>query len=199
MLWLPPVQGNGIILHYTIYYQKIGSETKSRKVSASQSSYELNGLEENELYAFWVTASTKDGEGPASEYLIGIPSNKTPAKIASFNKTVIFESNEGIMLSCPAFGEPTPNITWQVSFIFSLAHKILCNCIDFKVHGDFYERFTNYSLQIFIDDDQNITCIVENELGKDSNTYDLRRRGKIWKFVINIYINKIQTNPTIFS
>lgn len=82
-------------------------------------SYEASHLESNKPYEFWVTASTNIGEGQQSKSIIAIPSDKVPAKIASFDDTFIATFKEDAKLPCLAVGSPTPNITWKVCLRFS--------------------------------------------------------------------------------
>lgn len=114
--WRPPSQPNGIISQYTVYAREEGSEAepKKEKVSPIQMSYEASGLESNKPYEFWVTSSTNIGEGQQSKSIIAIPSDKVPAKIASFDDTFVATFKEDAKLPCLAVGSPTPNITWKV-------------------------------------------------------------------------------------
>lgn len=114
--WRPPSQPNGIISQYTVYSREEGSEAepKKEKVSPIQMSYEASNLEPNKPYEFWVTASTNIGEGQQSKSIIAIPSDKVPAKIASFDDTFVATFKEDAKLPCLAVGSPTPNITWKV-------------------------------------------------------------------------------------
>lgn len=81
-------------------------------------SYEASGLETNKPYEFWVTASTNIGEGQQSKSIIAIPSDKVPAKIASFDDTFVATFKEDAKLPCLAVGAPTPNITWKVCIVY---------------------------------------------------------------------------------
>lgn len=121
--WRPPSQPNGIISHYTVYSREEGSEAepKKEKVQAYQMSYEASGLETNKPYEFWVTASTNIGEGQQSKSVISIPSDKVPAKIASFDDTFTATFKEDAKLPCLAVGSPTPNITWKVCIPITIA------------------------------------------------------------------------------
>lgn len=127
--WRPPSQPNGIISQYTIYSREEGSEAepKKEKVPPHQISYEASGLENNKPYEFWVTASTNIGEGQQSKSIIAMPSDKVPAKIASFDDTFTATFKEDAKLPCLAVGSPTPNITWKVmhSAGFCYIRKIL--------------------------------------------------------------------------
>lgn len=102
-------------------------------------SFEASGLESSKPYEFWVTASTNIGEGQQSKSIIAIPSDKVPAKIASFDDTFTATFKEDAKLPCLAVGSPTPNITWKVSFTHS-------NFQDF--HSHFYTP-NNLILKLF--------------------------------------------------
>lgn len=114
--WRPPSQPNGIVSQYTVYYREEGSEAepKKEKVPPYQMSYEASGLGQNKPFEFWVTASTNIGEGQQSKSVIAIPSEKVPAKIASFDDTFTATFKEDAKLPCLAVGAPTPNVTWKV-------------------------------------------------------------------------------------
>lgn len=117
VLWRAPLsQDSGDILHYTVYYQSSGNEAKTAEVVASQTSYEIFGLEPNMFYEFWVSASTNLGEGLASEYLTGIPCNETPPKMVTYNNTFTVKIKKSIALLCDPVGLPKPNVFWKVSF-----------------------------------------------------------------------------------
>lgn len=134
--WRPPSQPNGIISQYTVYSREEGSEAepKKEKVPAYQMSFEASGLEANKPYEFWVTASTNIGEGQQSKSVIAIPSDKVPAKIASFDDTFIATFKEDAKLPCLAVGSPTPTITWKVRFLFkSVRFEIVHFYVDFDM------------------------------------------------------------------
>lgn len=116
MSWRPPSQPNGIVSQYTVYYREEGSdsEPKKEKVPPYQMSYEASALDQNKPFEFWVTASTNIGEGQQSKSIMAIPSEKVPAKIASFDDTFTATFKEDAKLPCLAVGAPTPNITWKV-------------------------------------------------------------------------------------
>uniref|UniRef100_G3PI72 Protein tyrosine phosphatase receptor type Q n=1 Tax=Gasterosteus aculeatus TaxID=69293 RepID=G3PI72_GASAC len=72
LLWLPPNEPNGIIVHYTIYYSNNNSVAEQRvplsEVSASASpesalSYTLRQLMGGTNYTLWMTSSTVQGDG----------------------------------------------------------------------------------------------------------------------------------------
>ena len=97
-----------IIVHF------FQAEPKSHKVPAFQTTYEASGLKRKERYEFWVTAHTPIGEGSPSKSVTISPTNKVPAKIASFAEKMIATHKEDVKLPCQAVGVPAPDIKWQV-------------------------------------------------------------------------------------
>ncbi|CAK1540555.1 unnamed protein product [Leptosia nina] len=85
--WRPPAQPNGVVTHYNVYTQAQNAEPHPNKVPASQTSYSATELKAGR-YDFWVTASTIIGEGQPSATASCSPSDKVPAKIASFRRIV---------------------------------------------------------------------------------------------------------------
>lgn len=102
--WLPPAHPNGLISQYTVYLKEEGteSEVKSHKVPPYQMSYEASSLDKNKPFEFWVTANTNIGEGQASKSIVAMPSDKVPAKIASFDDTFTAIFKEDFKLPCLA-------------------------------------------------------------------------------------------------
>lgn len=105
------------ILNYIIYYQKEGSEPKTGKVLASQTSYEISGLEPNESYEFWVTASNNIGEGPNSVYITKKTSKNIAPQIVNYGEQFRVQYKKAATLPCDTIGYPQPKITWKVSLI----------------------------------------------------------------------------------
>ncbi|XP_042179139.1 phosphatidylinositol phosphatase PTPRQ-like isoform X2 [Oncorhynchus tshawytscha] len=71
VLWQPPTQPNGILLHYTLYYSDNTTVTEQRipvseldPVSLGEDlSYCLSGLRGGQNYSLWLTSSTMQGDG----------------------------------------------------------------------------------------------------------------------------------------
>lgn len=51
-------------------------DVRSQKVPPYQMTYEASGLNKDEKYEFWVTASTNIGEGRPSKPVVLTPNNK---------------------------------------------------------------------------------------------------------------------------
>lgn len=67
--WLAPKHRNGIVQHYTVYSREAGKkgQAKSHMVRVDEegnpTSFEARGMNEHQMYEFWVSASTSVGEG----------------------------------------------------------------------------------------------------------------------------------------
>ncbi|XP_058460392.1 cell adhesion molecule Dscam2 isoform X41 [Malaya genurostris] len=161
--WLSPSQPNGVILQYTVYIKSGEQEPKSHKVPAYQMSYEASNLEKSTQYNFWVTASTTIGEGQRSKTLSAKPSDKVPAKIASFDDTFTATFKEDAKLPCLAVGSPTPDITWKIK-----GQEFVAN--------DRIRQLPEGSLfikDVIRQDAGDYTCTAENSIAKDSITHRL--------------------------
>ena len=55
------------------------------KVDARQTYHQVANLNKKSRYEFWVTAHTGIGEGTASKMVTSSPTDRIPAKIASFD------------------------------------------------------------------------------------------------------------------
>lgn len=107
--WRPPVQPNGMITKYKVYAKNSAEkENKEFEISANQMSYEASGLTQDQQYEFWVSAITQIGEGQVSERISATPSDKVPARIASFDDTFTATFKEDVKLPCLAVGAPNP-------------------------------------------------------------------------------------------
>ncbi|XP_053683718.1 cell adhesion molecule Dscam2 [Sabethes cyaneus] len=161
--WLPPSQPNGVILQYTVYIKNGDQEPKSHKVPAYQMSYEASGLEKSLQYDFWVTASTTIGEGQRSKTLQAKPSDKVPAKIASFDDSFTATFKEDAKLPCLAVGSPTPDITWKIKGQEFVANERIRQLPE----GSLYIK------DVIRQDAGDYTCTAENSIAKDSITHRL--------------------------
>ncbi|KAK7073926.1 hypothetical protein SK128_017781 [Halocaridina rubra] len=119
--WLPPDQPNGVILQYTLYYRPLNNNqnTKSLIVAPevgsspwAEISREVGSLDEHIRYEFWVTASTREGEGAASRVVSQSPSSRVGAQIRSFGQVVEVVAGGSLTLPCAVVGSPQPAVTW---------------------------------------------------------------------------------------
>uniref|UniRef100_A0A182QBV3 Down syndrome cell adhesion molecule n=1 Tax=Anopheles farauti TaxID=69004 RepID=A0A182QBV3_9DIPT len=161
--WQPPAQPNGLILQYTVYIKSGEQEPKSHKVPSFQMSYEASGLEKNQKYEFWVTASTTIGEGQSSKTFSAMPSDKVPAKIASFDDKFTATFKEDAKLPCMAVGSPTPDITWKIKGVEFVPNER----IRLLPEGSLFIK------DVIRQDAGDYTCTAENSIAKDSITHRL--------------------------
>ncbi|XP_061381094.1 cell adhesion molecule Dscam2 isoform X11 [Danaus plexippus] len=160
--WRAPAQPNGVVTHYNVYTQAQNSEPHANKVPASQTSYSATDLKAGR-YDFWVTASTIIGEGQPSATASCSPSDKVPAKIASFDESFTATYKEDVKLPCLAVGVPPPNILW----------KVKGQPLD---ASERVRQLPEGSLQIAgvaREDAGEYSCHVDNQFGTDTVTHTL--------------------------
>lgn len=164
--WLPPVQRNGMITHYTVYSKETGrkGQTKSNIVRVDEYGYpvtfEARNLLENQKYEFWVTASTSIGEGEPTSLAQQTTNTRAPARIASFSQIIKVAVGTTLILDCLAVGNPTPRARWITKdrpVTFSPFYEVTNNG-HLKIHS------VSFSLQ-------NFTCSAKNLFGEDEISY----------------------------
>uniref|UniRef100_A0A1A9ZZV3 Down syndrome cell adhesion molecule n=2 Tax=Glossina TaxID=44049 RepID=A0A1A9ZZV3_GLOPL len=167
--WLPPRNRNGIITHYTVYSREAGRKgpAKSYMVRVDENgypvTYEARGLAENQMYEFWVSASTSVGEGEPTSVVAQATNTRAPARIASFSQVVRKAVGTSLVLECLAVGNPTPRARWltrdrPVTF------------------SPFYEVTTDGNLKIHRVEGSlsgNYTCTANNLFGNDEIQYQV--------------------------
>ncbi|CAK1540390.1 unnamed protein product [Leptosia nina] len=166
--WLPPQHPNGIISHYTVYYREAGRLGKhsSFTVSAEKNQeielmFQVRNLMENQLYEFWVSATTGSGEGESTLVVGQGPSARIPAKIASFGGVRSVRLGHSTVLACLCVGVPTPRSRW--------AHHL-----DPVTHHHYYQVTRAGHLHIREVNEHssgNFTCTAHNSIGEDSIVY----------------------------
>uniref|UniRef100_A0A1B0GKQ0 Down syndrome cell adhesion molecule-like protein Dscam2 n=2 Tax=Lutzomyia longipalpis TaxID=7200 RepID=A0A1B0GKQ0_LUTLO len=145
--WLPPNEPNGVITKYNLYTRVL--------------SYEAKGLQAHVEYQFWVTASTRVGEGKSSRVASQITSNR--ARIISFGGLVVRAWRSSVMLSCQAVGQPRRE--WLKGDL-SLRQNGFNN-MQIMDTGEL--SIANLQMQ----DSGNYSCQVDNGVGTDRLTYNL--------------------------
>ncbi|XP_072938511.1 cell adhesion molecule Dscam1-like isoform X2 [Epargyreus clarus] len=166
--WLPPVHPNGIISHYTVYYREAGRLGKhsSFTVSADKNPemelmFQVRNLMENQLYEFWVSATTGSGEGESTLVVGQGPNSRIPARIASFGGARAVRAGQAALLACSCVGAPAPRSRW--------AHGRAP-----VTHHAYYQVTRAGHLHIREVNDQssgNFTCTASNSIGEDSIMY----------------------------
>ncbi|XP_069681625.1 cell adhesion molecule Dscam1 isoform X3 [Periplaneta americana] len=168
--WLPPLHPNGQLTAHTFYMGIIedGKEegTHKRILSPQSEVHETVRLQEGATYQFWVTASTKVGEGESTRVVTITPSNKVPARIVSFSREIITPWKKDITLPCRKVGTPAPQAIWR------LQDRILETNGRKQINkdGSFLIKDIQHS------DEGNYSCSVENIHGKDEIVYSIKVR-----------------------
>ncbi|XP_055923956.1 cell adhesion molecule Dscam2 isoform X1 [Eupeodes corollae] len=167
--WLPPKNRNGIISHYTVYSREAGrkGQAKSHMVRVDENGYpitfESRGLVENQMYEFWVSASTSVGEGEPTSVVAQATNTRAPARIASFGQTIRKAVGTGLILECLAVGNPTPRARWLTRdrpVTFSPFYEVT-NEGNLKIHSIESSLSGNYS------------CTANNLFGSDEIHYQV--------------------------
>ncbi|XP_043473244.1 Down syndrome cell adhesion molecule-like protein Dscam2 isoform X9 [Leptopilina heterotoma] len=164
--WLPPLEPNGIITKYNLYTRVVDGREElnhgKRNLPATNNFFEATGLQQHVEYQFWVTGSTRVGEGQSSKVAAQVPTNRVPARISSFGGHVIKPWRGSATLTCNAVGDPTRE--W------------------FKGNTEQVHTDTSRNIQILqtgelvlsslqTQDSGNYTCQVENSQGSDRLHY----------------------------
>ncbi|XP_059217414.1 cell adhesion molecule Dscam2 [Stomoxys calcitrans] len=167
--WLPPRNRNGIITHYTVYSREAGrkGQAKSHMVRVDESGYpvthEARSLAENQMYEFWVSASTSVGEGEPTSVVAQATNTRAPARIASFGQLVRKAVGTSLILECLAVGNPTPRARWLTRdrpVTFSPFYEVT-NEGNLKIHRVEGSLSGNY------------TCTANNLFGSDEIQYQV--------------------------
>lgn len=138
--------------------------THKRLLAPNLESLEVQRLQEQASYQFWLTASSKIGEGEKTAVVTVVPNNKVPARIVSFGRQIMTAWKEDLVLPCKKVGIPAPSVLWQqdaAPLETSLKKSIAKN-------GTLLVRDCQRA------DQANYTCSVENTWGKDQISYTIR-------------------------
>lgn len=163
--WQPPLDPNGIIISYNLYYSNTSAAAQETRleISPNKTSFVLGDLESRVEYWVRVSASTRMGEGESTQIITVMPVNKAPAKIISFSRELVVSWQQNVLLPCRAVGDPEPEISWITR------HNLIVNSDRRKVlmNGSLY-------LEAVIGTDAaNYSCKAENDYGSDVITYSL--------------------------
>ncbi|XP_058795689.1 cell adhesion molecule Dscam2 isoform X3 [Phymastichus coffea] len=168
--WLPPLQPNGHVSKYTVYFREAGASRHNTYTiheppssSSDTLTKELREFNERQLYEFWVTASTSRGEGEPTIVVSQKTDSKAPARVASFSQLLRKPVKSAVMLSCIVVGNPTsrPLWTYRNSQVTKGKHYEITSDGHLKIHALEQSVAGNYS------------CSASNTYGDDSITYTL--------------------------
>lgn len=165
--WLPPKEPNGVITKYYLYTRAVNGREEinhdKRNLPSQQLHFEAKSLQAHTEYQFWVTASTRVGEGKSSRVASQTTTNRIPAKIISFGGTIIRPWKTSASLPC--FGVGQPRREW-----FKDDLPIRAGALSNQQLLDSGELILT-NLQIT--DSGNYSCEVNNGIGTDRLTQNL--------------------------
>lgn len=165
--WLPPLDANGAITKFTLYKRSMEGRQEidhtKQTISSQHTSYEVKGIQPHVEYQFWVTASTRIGEGQSSKVVTQVASNRVPARIISFGGIVVKPWRGSVALSCISVGAPKRE--WLRS------DQILKGGANHNIQLLDTGELILSNLQL--SDSGNYTCQVDNGQGSDKATYNL--------------------------
>lgn len=120
-------------------------------------------LQEGATYDFWLTASTKIGEGEKTKVVKVPPNNKVPARIISFSRQIISPWKENLILPCRKVGSPPPVTIWRQDG----------QPMETSSRKTISKNGTLHIRDALNTDAGNYTCNVENNWGKDEIMYSV--------------------------
>lgn len=139
-----------------------------KSLPATSMHFEAIDLQQHVEYQFWVTASTRVGEGQSSRVAAQVPTNRVPARIWSFGGHVVRPWRGSATLECNAVGHPTRE--WYKGTTEQIRSDSAKN-VQILPTGELV--LSNLQSQ----DSGNYTCQVENSQGSDKLHYTLTVQG----------------------
>ncbi|XP_038212053.1 Down syndrome cell adhesion molecule-like protein Dscam2 [Zerene cesonia] len=119
--WLPPVEPNGRLTHYSLYVKDLSGsqEANVTRVSTCVEGEEgaecartLRGLRAGRTYEAWARAATAAGDGPPSAVAACQTTALAPARISSFGGVSVGSAGAALSLRCAVGGAPPPAKRW---------------------------------------------------------------------------------------
>ncbi|OXA56405.1 Down syndrome cell adhesion molecule-like protein Dscam2, partial [Folsomia candida] len=146
--------------------------TEKKQVSFPDLRLEWVGLKEASTYEFWVSCTTRVGEGtPTKRINATTPTNnKVSAKIATFSGTVEIPWKKELGLDCVVVGVPEPTVEWSFNG-------------GAEIHGGNGKREVQPSpggntklvvKDVGVEDGGNYTCTATNAHGSESVVYAVK-------------------------
>ncbi|XP_057660096.1 cell adhesion molecule Dscam2 isoform X2 [Diorhabda carinulata] len=108
--WLPPTEPNGVLTKFNLYRRSMDGRTEvdnARQTISSQNTiFEVKSVQSHIEYQFWVTASTRIGEGQSSKVVSQVATPRVPARIISFGGLIVRPWRSSVSFNCEAVGLP---------------------------------------------------------------------------------------------
>ena len=164
------------MVHYNIYVREVeyGREKseRSQQVSGSVRTYRVTGLRPGVQHQFWVTATTRRGEGRSSQVVSKTPSSRHGPQITDIGRQVFTSWRSEVHLSCAHSGSGSPHTRW----FFQGKEATWVN------QASLYGRSQLKIDSAAAEDSGNYTCVIENTQLIDSISYSLKIQGKFYSF-----------------
>ena len=169
--WLAPQQPCGEIVQFQVYVREVeyGRERseRSEQVAGSVRSHRLTGLRPGLQHQFWVTASTRRGEGRSSQVVSKTPSSRHGPQITDIGREIFLSWRSPVHLSCAHSGSSSPQTRW----FFQGKEATWVN------QASLYGRSQLKIDSAAAEDSGNYTCVIENTQLIDSISYSLKIQG----------------------
>uniref|UniRef100_A0A1I7U5V7 Protein sidekick n=1 Tax=Caenorhabditis tropicalis TaxID=1561998 RepID=A0A1I7U5V7_9PELO len=149
--WDPPVQRNGNIMRYHVFY-KDNMIDRERMINSSSTSATLTSLQPSTMYLIRVTAENEAGMGKFSDSL-KVTTNKeqaVPGKVTSLTATATGPETIDIRWSPPAGGQPA--LRYKIYYSHDPLEKneketlITTSTNHYTLHG--MDKYTGYLIRI---------------------------------------------------
>ncbi|CAB3408979.1 unnamed protein product [Caenorhabditis bovis] len=149
--WDPPVQRNGNIMRYHVFYKESSSD-RERMMNSSSTSVTLSSLQPSTLYLIRVAAENEAGMGKSSDSL-KVSTNKeqaVPGKITDLNAIALGPETIEIKWNPPAGGQPA--LRYKIFYMRDPPEKneketlITTSATYYTLHG--MDKYTGYMIRI---------------------------------------------------
>ena len=141
---------------------------RSQQVSGSVRTYRVTGLRPGLQHQFWLTATTRRGEGRSSQVVSKTPSSRHGAQITDIGRQIFLSWRSEVHLSCSHSGSSSPHTRW----FFQGKEATWVN------QASLYGRSQLKIDSATAEDSGNYTCVIENTKLIDSISYSLKIQGK---------------------
>lgn len=157
-----------MITRYNLYSRVVNGHDElnheMKNLPSQQFQFESKGLQAHMEYQFWVTASTRVGEGKSSRVVSQIPSAHVPTRMISFGGPIIIPWRLEVTLPCKAVGIPPPTRVWlkgDTPIVHGVSHNVQIQDTEMSI--------TNLQMS----DSGNYSCKVDNGIGSDRVIHQL--------------------------
>ncbi|XP_074032455.1 Down syndrome cell adhesion molecule 2 isoform X3 [Leptinotarsa decemlineata] len=165
--WLPPIEPNGVVTKYNLYRRSMDGRTEvdnaRQTISGQNTVFEVKSVQSHIEYQFWVSATTRIGEGQSSKVVSQVSTPRVPARIISFGGFVVRPWRNSVSFSCEAVGSPRREwLRGDIILKGGATHNIQLLDTGELILSNLQRSDAN-----------NYTCHVDNGQGTDRIVYNL--------------------------